>query len=299
MRIATSQLYDRPLSLMSRLTAEADKAQTSIATEKKYVTASDNAGAYLQLQGLKRAGADDKAYAANVDMARSVLEQTDTVLGSVETQLQRAQELTIKAANGTLSDSNRVVIAQELDAIRDELFALANSRDVRGQPLFGGATGDVAYTRAPDGTVSFAGGNADPAKIPIGENDSVQASISGSKVFGAGSGDMFATLADLSTALKAGGDVKTATDTAQATLKTRLEDVGAGRASAGARAARLELDADRLTETAGDRELARAGIEDTDIASAVTQLQKTLTVLQATQASFTKLTSLSLFDYLR
>jgi flagellar hook-associated protein 3 FlgL len=40
-------------------------------------------------------------------------------------------------------------------------------------------------------------------------------------------------------------------------------------------------------------------LEDTDVTTAVTQLQKTLTILQATQASFTKLTSLSLFDYLR
>ena len=40
-------------------------------------------------------------------------------------------------------------------------------------------------------------------------------------------------------------------------------------------------------------------MEDTDITSAVTELQKTLTILQATQASFTKLTGLSLFDYLR
>ena len=31
----------------------------------------------------------------------------------------------------------------------------------------------------------------------------------------------------------------------------------------------------------------------------ITELQKTLTVLQATQASFSKLTQLSLFNYLR
>lgn len=299
MRIATSQLYDKPMSLMARLSARADAAQTSIATEKKYATPSGNAGAYMQLQGLKRATADDKAYATNIDLARSVLEQGDTTLGHIETQLQRALELATKAATGTTSDANRVTIAQEIDAIRDELFALANTKDVRGHPLFGGSQGDVAYTRAADGTISFAGGADPAATIPVAEGDTIQASVPGSQLFGNGASDMFAVLADLSVALRTGGDISTATDSALTALNTRLSDVGSGRAMAGARAARLELDSDRLSEIAGDREVTRASIEDTDIASAVTELQKTLTVLQATQASFTKLTAMSLFDYLR
>lgn len=40
-------------------------------------------------------------------------------------------------------------------------------------------------------------------------------------------------------------------------------------------------------------------IEDTDISTAVIDLQKMSTALQATQASFTKLSALSLFDYLK
>ena len=39
--------------------------------------------------------------------------------------------------------------------------------------------------------------------------------------------------------------------------------------------------------------------EHGDIATNIAQLQQTMTVLQATQASFTKLTSVSLFDYLK
>lgn len=299
MRIATSQLYDRPMTLMSRLSAQADAAQTSIATEKKYAAPSGNAGAYLQLQGLKRAAADDKTYASNVDLARSVLEQGDSTLGNIETQLQRALELTTEATTGTMSDSNRVAIAEELDAIRDELFALANSKDVRGQPLFGGSQGGVPYSRATDGTISFEGGPNPAAAIPVGEGDTVQANVAGSQIFGSGANDMFKMLGDLSAALRAGGDVSAATGAGLTAIKTRLDEVGGGRAMSGARAARLELDADRLTEVAGDREVTRAGIEDTDIAAAITELQKTLTVLQATQASFTKLTALSLFDYLR
>lgn len=298
MRIATSQLYNRPASLMTQLSAEADRIQTQIATGKRIQAASDDPAAFLRLAGMQQQTADDGAWAANIGMAQGLLAQTDTTLDSVESQLQRALELATQAANGTLSDANRDAIAEELSAIRDALFGLSNTRDVRGQPLFGGATGDVAYVQAADGTISFAG-TGEPSAIPIGEGTSIQGTVTGTRAFASGSSDMFAVLAGFTAALEAGGDVKAAADAAMTGLNGALESVNLARASAGARAARLDLDAERLVDAGEARESARTALEDTDITTAVTQLQKTLTILQATQASFTKLTSLSLFDYLR
>jgi flagellar hook-associated protein 3 FlgL len=298
MRIATSLLYNRPASLMTRLTADADRIQTQIATTKRILTPSDDPGAYLRLQGIKQQSADDGAYAANIGMAKGLLAQTDTTLDAVEAQLQRALELATQASNGTLSDTDRAAVATELDSIREALFGLANTRDVRGQPLFGGATGDVAYVRNSDGSIAFAG-TGEPSAIPIGEGTSVQGTVTGAKAFASGGGDdMFAVLADFTAALEAGGDVKAAADAALAGVKGALESTTLARASAGARAARLELDADRLTAAGEAREEVRSDLEDTDVTAAVTELQKTLTILQATQASFTKLSGLSLFDYL-
>ncbi|UZK65308.1 flagellar hook-associated protein FlgL [Sphingomonas sp. M1-B02] len=298
MRIATSQMYNRPASMMTRLTAEADSIQMQIATGNKLLNPSDNPGAYLRLQGLKQRTADDGAYAANIGMAQGLLAQTDTTLDGVEAQLQRALELTTQASNGTLSDTNRAAIGKELDSIRDALFGLANTKDVRGQPLFGGASGDVAYVRATDGTISFAG-TGEPSAIPIGEGATIQGTVTGVAAFAAGGSDMFAVLASFATALQAGGDVKAAADSAMTGIKASLESVTLARASGGARAARLELDSDRLIAAGEAREDVRSGLEDTDVTVAVTQLQKTLTILQATQASFSKLSSLTLFDYLR
>ena len=298
MRIATSQLYSRPASLMTQLTAQADKVQTQIATGKRIQTASDDPGAYLRLQGIKQQTADDNAWAANIGMAQDLLAQTDTTLDSVESQLQRALELATQAANGTLSDTNRNAIAEELSAIRDALFGLANTRDVRGQPLFGGATGEVAFVKAADGTISFAG-TGEPSAIPIGDGVSIQGTVTGPRAFASGSSDIFAVLGAFTAALEAGGDVKAAGEAALNGINASIETVGVVRASAGARAARLELDTGRLADADEARETARSALEDTDVTKAVTELQKTLTILQATQASFTKLTGLSLFDYLR
>ncbi|MDT8760633.1 flagellar hook-associated protein FlgL [Sphingomonas psychrotolerans] len=297
MRVATSQLYNRPASLMTRLTTEADRTQLQIATGKKLLAPSDDAGAYLRLQGISRQTADDSAWAANIDMAQGLLAQTDTTLESVEAQLTRALELATQASNGTLSDTNRAAIGKELESIRDTLFGLANTKDVRGQPLFGGATGDVAYVRNSDGSITFAG-TGEPSGIPIGEGVSIQGTVTGARAFASGGTDMFAVLGDFAAALAAGGDVKAAGNAALTGIKGAQDSVTLARASAGARSARLELDTDRLTTASEAREDVRSALEDTDITTAVTELQKTLTILQATQASFSKLSGLSLFDYL-
>lgn len=299
MRISTSQMFDRPLSLMTQLTAASDRTQTQIATGKLGITAATDAASYIKLQQLQRAATGDATYKANINVAQGVLAQADTVLDSVQTQLQRAQELATRAANDTLSSSDRTAIGQELSSIRDTLFALANTKDdVRGQPLFGGATGDTAYVKNADGSIRFAG-TGEPSSIPIGDNESVQPTISGQRVFTSADADMFAVIGNLADALNNGGDAKAAASTALGGLKASLDQIALGRASVGARGARLDLEADRLTQVAETREATRSGIEDTDIPTAIANLQKTLTVLQATQASFSKLTSVSLFDYIR
>lgn len=291
MRIATSQMFDRPTSRMAALTEQADRIQAQIATGKRVVVASDDSGAYARLETLRRADANGEADAANVKLAQGLVAQTDTALESVETQLQRAQEIAVAASNGTLSAVNRAAYGTELGAIVDELLALANTRDVRGQPVFGGADAATPFVRGSNGTISYTG-SGQPTAIPVGDGTSVATGVPGDTAFG----DMFATLAAIAASLEA-GDAPSAGDTAG--LETAVDQVSAARASIGARAIRLDLEATRLSDAKLDREDARNDIEATDISAAITELQKTLTILQATQSSFTKLSGLSLFDYLR
>ncbi|MDF7777519.1 flagellar hook-associated protein FlgL [Sphingomonas sp. AOB5] len=291
MRIATSQSYDRPATLMASLNSKADLLQTQIATTKKYSAPSDNAAAYVQVQGLNRADANAAAYNDNVKLAQGIITQADGALANVETELQRAQELALQLSNGTLTGTDRAAAASSLTAIIDGLLSIANATDTRGQPVFGGATGDTAFVKNADGSITYAG-TGQPSAIPIGDGDSVVPGVTGDRAFG----DMFATLVALRDAAVAGDEVPEGTLEG---LSSSLDSVTAARASIGARGARLDLVYDRIADTKLSNEEARTAIEGTDISAAITELQKTLTVLQATQASFTKLSSMSLFDYLR
>lgn len=301
MRVTTSQSFDRPSLLMASLSSQADRLQTQVATGKKILTPSDSASGWQQLSGLKRAGADDSAYGANIKAAQALLGATDAALDQVETQLQRARALAVQANSETVNAEGRAAIKVEIEAILADLIGVANSRDTRGHPLFGGTSGDAAFTVQGDGSVAWTGGG-DAAAIPIREGESIAATTSGARAFGgiAGSGttDMFQILSAFAAALGPDGAAG-GVGVAMRDLDAALDHVGTTRASVGARAFRLDLEAERLGEAEITREAARTGIEDADTADSIAQLQKTLTILQATQASFTKLTSLSLFDYLR
>ncbi|WP_162233503.1 MULTISPECIES: flagellin N-terminal helical domain-containing protein [unclassified Sphingomonas] len=82
-------------------------------------------------------------------------------------------------------------------------------------------------------------------------------------------------------------------------LNTAEAQITSARAANGARAARLEIESSQLESVGIDREEARSSLEDVDIATMTVQFQKTLTILNATQATISKLANLSLFNYLK
>ncbi len=304
MQIGTNQFYDTNATQLGKLATQADTLNTQIATGKKFTSPSQDVVAYNRLTTIKQTNADSTAFASNVSLAQSLLQQSDTTLTAIGNQLQRAAELTTQAANGTLNDANRKTIAIELQSIRDDLVGLAGTTDARGQPLFGAASGGAAVIQASDGTISF-GGTGEISSIPGADGTDIHATDSAQRVFGnipasgGGTTDVFAVLSSLISALNTGGDVAAATGSAADGLKGALNQVSNVQGSVGARAARLDIVASQATDAAAARETDRVALEDTDVSTAITELQKTMTVLQATQASFTKLGQLSLFTYLR
>ncbi|MFD1786084.1 flagellar hook-associated protein FlgL [Sphingomonas floccifaciens] len=305
-RVATSLQFDRLRDRMGTLSAKADLLNTQLSTTKRIQTPSDDASGYRALTALKRAGADSNAELGNIDLATSLLDASSTALGTIEAQLTRVREISVSAGSATLSADQKKALAAELDVILDDLLRVANTTDSRGSPLFGGDSTATPYTVTPagakpaNGTVVFNGGG-EAGEIPIGDGRTIAATTSGEKVFGGltkkdgTTSDMFAIVKALSDNLKA----NTSVGDASVDVQTALSSVTNARTSIGARGARLELEQTRLEDLGLTREAARSAIEDTDVTATITELQKTMTVLQATQASFSKLTSLNLFDYLR
>lgn len=270
----TSYFFDHNRDRLSALTSTADRLQTQIATGKKLLAPGDDPAGWQRLQTLVQAKTDGKAYAANITMAKAVLEQTDATLGTIQTQLQRANELAIKANTGVLSTTDRASIAEELAAIVEDLTKLADTKDARGQALF----------------------DSNAAAIPIGDGIDVVVNSDRARVFGT-------TIADLGayvTALRdPAADVAATSATAIGAIGASITNVAAQQGSVGARAARVDLYEGTAKDAALVVEAQRTAVEDADLTTTIADLQKTMTILQATQATFSQLSQLSLYDYLR
>ena len=293
--LSTAAFYDRAAASMTSLTKRAETLQTQVSTGKKLQAPSDDAAGYRRLQTLAASSADNGTYAANTSLAQGIAAQADTALSSMTTILQQARELAVQAGSGTLSPEGKAAIAAQLRGALDGIVRLANATDARGQPLMGGSGEGPVVSLAADGTLAFAGGR--PSAIPVGDGQSIDPTVSAEQFLKLADGrDLAQVLGQMADALDAG----TSPD---GSLQDDLASIAAqttqAQASLGARAVRLDLQAGYLQQAATDNETARSAIEDTDVTQAITDLQKTMTILSATQASFSKLQGLSLFSYLR
>ncbi|VVT16293.1 Flagellar hook-associated protein 3 [Sphingomonas sp. EC-HK361] len=295
MQVSTSLFYDRASQRMSSLSSKIDTINAQISSGKKLLAPDDDSVAYQRLQSIARDTSDAAAYAKNLSVAKLAFSQADSTLTSLTQRLQRANELATQAANGTVSPTDKQAIAAELDKIIDDVVSFANTTDARGQPVFGGTNGTTAVTRT-GSTITFSAGTQ--AAIPISADQDVVAGVNAETFLKLPSGaDVVSVLSALRDQLNAGGVVDTAG--AQADITSISTQVTSTQAALGARAARVDLQQTIQTDDATNREIARSSLEDVDVTDAYVQLQKQMTALQATQASFSKLTGLSLFDYLR
>lgn len=300
MQISTSQFFSNASSRLSQMNERASDLQTQISTGKKLLKPSDDPIAAQQLAELDRRDADATVYGTNMTMAGSLLDQSSSVLSQINTQLIRATELATSAATGTQTDASRKMIGTELKSVLDTIVSLANTKNVRGQPLFGTIDGTPAVTDNGDGTYSYPANNAEATKVPIGDGQDVQVTESAKRIFDLGGGsDTLTMLSKLTDALTTGGDISATMSSSLDSLSKAVDQVADVQASVGARGARIDLQQQLLTTANTDRTELRGKLEQVDITDAVVQLQQLMTALSASQASFSKLSGLSLFDYLK
>jgi flagellar hook-associated protein 3 FlgL len=112
--------------------------QDQLTTGKRISKASDDPAAAARAEraraSIGRAEASQRAVAAS----KVMMTQAESNLGNADTLLQRARELLVSAGNASYGDSERASIANELQSLRQQLFAVANQSDGAGTYLFGG-----------------------------------------------------------------------------------------------------------------------------------------------------------------
>ncbi len=299
---STAAFYDRSRMSMSSLRLQAESYQQQLSTGDRLERSSDDPVAASRLRTLSRTGRLSQIDAANADRAATDLTLADSTLSSIADVLARAQELAVQAGSSTMSDTNRAAIATEMEQIHQQLFSLANTRDATGHALFGGETAGDAYALNGAGTAVYIG-TAAADELDVGEGQSVPRSVTGPDIFAFDDNgtpaDAMAVVQQLAAAL-AGGvpDPAAAARDAAGSLSNAIENVTTSQTVVGARLAWIDFVQARQTDMGELRAAEENELGGIDIASTVINLQEALTALEASQASFTKLSSISLFNHI-
>jgi len=138
MRIATANQFDVGIDTLARRQSELADVQEQLTTGKRVNRASDDPAAAARAErALASIGRSETSQRA-VDASRVLMTQAESTLGDAGNLLQRARELMVAAGNASYGDAERSGLADELQSIRDQLLALANTGDGAGTFVFGG-----------------------------------------------------------------------------------------------------------------------------------------------------------------
>lgn len=80
----------------------------------------------------------------------SVIETADGALSEVADMLQRMNELSVKASNGTMTDSDRETIQDEIAQLKEEITRISDTAEFNGQKLLNGEFTSKGFTTSSD-----------------------------------------------------------------------------------------------------------------------------------------------------
>ncbi|MEP0392567.1 MAG: hypothetical protein ABJ205_00440 [Erythrobacter sp.] len=297
---STGAFFERSLGELSALRESAETFQTQISTGVRIQRGSEDPVAASRLRALTRLEVRGETEEENAARLRQDLEETSGQITGVVELIQRARELAVQAASDTQGENGRAAIADELEQMADELFTRSNAISITGAPLFAGTAGAPAFTRAPDGSVTYIG-NGQVGTVPVAPGTDIERGVTGDQLFEfevAGTPtSSFEVFTQLASDLRGGSaDPQAAAQTALAGIDEALNAANRNQTIVGTRAAWVEAIEDDQAERAINVAEKRSEIGDTNIADVIVRLQQTLTALEASQTTFTRVSNLTLFN---
>ncbi|QYJ95098.1 flagellar hook-associated protein FlgL [Shewanella spartinae] len=158
MRISTAQMFNQNINSVLNKQSATSKIIDQIASGKRVNTAGDDPVAAIGIDNLNQQNALVDQFMKNIDYATNRLALTESKLGTAETLTGSVREQILRAVNGSLSDSERQMIADELKGTLEELVSVANTKDESGNYMFSGyETGNQPFAFDAAGNVVYSG----------------------------------------------------------------------------------------------------------------------------------------------
>ena len=300
-RITQESLSRTTLSNIKLNYKKMQEIQEKLSSGKQINRPSDDPSGTRKVLGLKAEEFQVQQYLDNTETAKEQINFTSNTLESIQEIFTKIKGLAIQASSETLGQSDRKIIANELDELLESVLQNANT-DNNGRYIFSGTkTLTSAFTATLDsnGNISSVSynGNNEEIKYQTGPNTFIQVNLPGGKLFQ--DNKAFSTLISLRDSLKADTFDSSAFSELRKTLDTAADALSIEITTFGAKANRLEMTTNSLENSQTALKELISYTEDADIASLIMNLKHQENVLQASLQTGAKIIQPTLLDFLR
>lgn len=303
MRIASSQYSTTMNTALQNASSRLEEIMQKMSTGQKFLLPSEDPVTNVRLSRITRQEASISQYRDNISALNVRLQQNETHLDSLNSDMQEARDLVVWALDGGNSSDDLKAMYSSLQSLSKSLVNTANSRDDEGRYLFAGTaslTMPITYDEtAPAGSRYSYAGNSGTQDVVVGNGITEQANVN------------VAEMADVLNQLDAtigilGGDSPDANDAAtHAQLQATLDAIDSGMNSVSSKIAGIggaqnvlsTLDGS-LSNVSVSNQQALIDLGQLDYGDAAVRLNGYSTAVQATQKAYAQVSKLSLFDVL-
>ena len=301
-RITTLMTTESVLANINSVQDQLANTEQVLSTGKSINQPSDNPyGASLAVQ-LQQDLSGLSSYSSNVTDGTAWTSSASSALTTIQSIVQRAQELVVEAANGTQSPADLAASGDEINQLIDSVKQAANTQ-YNGQYIFSGtATGTAPYATGASDTYL---GNSGAVTREIGPNSSVQVNADLSSLLGNGQaandGGLLDTLRSVAADLSSGTSASVADLSSKqlANLQGNLNTLEGLQASVGAAQNRLTLAGTRIQSLQQNDTAVLSNTEDANMAQAMTTFTNEQAAFTAALRAGANIVQSSLMDFLK
>ncbi|MGG3693185.1 flagellar hook-associated protein FlgL [Heyndrickxia ginsengihumi] len=298
MRVTQSMLASNFLNNLSKNYQKMATYQEQLSSGKKINKLSDDPLSAMKGIEYRRTVSQVQQFESNFSEANTWTETTNDALSEANSVMQQIRDLTVQASSsGTLTDTDRSAIADEIEQLRDQLVTVANTK-VGDKYIFNGTDTvdkpiDVDISTV--GTTSTLNINNQPVQIELSKGIYLQVNADGSKAF---SNDLFSDLNSLLSDLKS-DQPSQSLDSYLTKIDDHTNAILSQLSITGARSNRIEMMQDRVTQQETTSTELMSNNEDADITEIYTDYSVQQSVYEAALKIGAQVMQPTLLDFLK
>lgn len=310
MRVSSTQYHITVNSSLQENNSQLEKLMAQMASGNRLTKPSDDPITHVRISRLQREEASNTQYQSNILALSTRMSQSETVLTSMNGDLQEMRDLLVWALDGSNTEEDLAAMSANLKAFRDSIYTSTLTKDQEGNYLFSGTatrSATVALDETqPAGQRYSMGGNASKQMVQVGNGLVQPANVVLTDGATNSTNSMAYWLNQLDVAIDALEQGKTSNDAVVRTALTAgLQTIDSAMDGISERVAQLG-GGQNILATLGTNlgnlstanKIAILDYAQLDYAEAAVQLNTLQAAIKATQSAYGRVSQLSLFDAL-